>query len=81
MREVECAYELAKHVEKDDYGRERGEGSKEFDVADICETGEGEILQGEDCCQVSCHREEGEEKPTRPRREYKTKKSIVPLSL
>jgi hypothetical protein len=77
---VECAYELAENVENDDQSRKRGEGGEEFDVADICESGKREILQGEDCCQVSCHRDEGKEKPTRPCREHKTKKPIVPLS-
>ena len=67
MGEVECAYELAEHVENDEQGRKRGEGGEEIDVADTCESGKGEILQGEDCCQVSCHRDEGKEKPTRPR--------------
>lgn len=66
---TEGAYKLAEHVKNDDDCRKRGEGGEEFNVADICETGEGKIIQGEDRRQVSCHLEEDEDKPTRPKRQ------------
>ena len=62
------AYTLVEHVENDDHYRERGEGGKEFGVADICETRKREVLQREKCCQVSRHREEDEGELTRPKR-------------
>ena len=61
---VEGTYTLTEHVENDGHHRKRGKGGEEFDVADIRKTGEGEVLQGEDCCQVSCHCEEDEDKLT-----------------
>jgi hypothetical protein len=74
-------YKLTEHVKNDGQSGKRGEDDKEFDVADTCETGEGEVLQGEDRCQVSCHCEGAGDKLTRPKDErYKTEKSIVPLS-
>lgn len=68
MSESECAYKLAEYVKDDDHGRKCGEGSEEFDVADICETGERKTLQGEDRRQISCHWGEDEDKLARPKR-------------
>ena len=68
MSWVEHVYKLAEDVKNDDHRRKRGEGSEEFEVADICETGEGEVLQREYRSQVSCHSKEEEDKLTRPKR-------------
>lgn len=82
MSWVEHVYKLAEDVKNDDHRRKRGEGSEEFEVADTCDTREGEVLQGEDRSQVSRHSEEDEDKLTRPKRRglNKTEKPIVPLS-
>ena len=53
-------YKLAEHVKNDDHNGKRRESSEEFDIADICETREGEVLKGENRCQV-CHWEEVED--------------------
>jgi hypothetical protein len=65
---TEHVYKLAEHVKSDDHCRKRDEGDEDFEVADICETGEGEVLQGEDRSQVSCHSEDDEDKLTRPKK-------------
>lgn len=76
---VEDAYKLTENVKNDGHHRKRGESDDEFDVGDTREAREGEAF-GEDCCQVSCHCEEGEDKSTRPKYEgYKTGRLIVPL--
>jgi hypothetical protein len=58
----ESAYSLIEHVKDYDHGRKCRKGYKEFDVADIYQTREGEVFQRGDRRQVSCHREgdEGE---------------------
>jgi len=56
-------------MKNDNRCRKRDEGDEDFDVADICETGEEKFLQREDRCQVSCHWEEDEGKLTRPKRQ------------
>ena len=63
---MEDTYTLTEHVENDGYYRKRGESGNEFDVADICEAREREVLE-EDCRQVSCHDEEGGNKPSQIR--------------
>jgi len=65
--QAEHAYKLAECMKDDDHCRKRDEGGEDFDVADICETGEEEVLQRDYRCQVSCHWEEDEDKPTRPK--------------
>lgn len=67
MRSAGCAYKLSERVENDDHDRKHGESGEDFDVADICETLEGEVLEREDRSQVSCHQEEDEDKLTRPK--------------
>ena len=69
MSWTEHAYKLAEHVKNDDHYWKRGEGGEYFDVADISETVEGEVLKGEDRCQVPCHWEEDEDTLTRPKDE------------
>lgn len=59
-------YKLAERVKNDEHCRKGHKDSEEFNVADTCETGEGEILQGEDGCQVSCHWKGVEGEWTRP---------------
>ena len=80
----EHVYKLAEHVKNDDDCRKRNEGGEELKVADICETGEGEVLQGENRSQVSCHSEGGRgqaDTSQKTRGLNKSEKSIVPLSL
>lgn len=51
-------YKLAEDIKEDEDRWKGGEGSEEFGVAEICETEEGEVVQGEDGSQVSRHWEE-----------------------
>lgn len=45
-------------MKNDDHRGKSREGSEEFNIVDVCETGEGEVFQGEDGGQVRCHWEE-----------------------
>lgn len=54
-------YKLAEHIENDDHCRKCRKANEEFNVVEICETGEGDVLQGEDRGHVSCHGDEVED--------------------
>ena len=52
---VEHTYKLAEHIKHYSHCRKRDQGGKEFDIAEVREAMEGEILQGCRYCNVPCH--------------------------